>query len=487
MSPADNALNQFSSVVARWHASTHTTFYTLQCSPAPDFSSGLITITGSDTFTLLTSLTPGTTYYWRVNAVNSTGTSSWPMACAFTVTTITTPLAPQNFSATAGNGSVLLRWSSNSANNFLMYRIYGGTSQEPTTLIDSVMSVTDTVRSILGLTNGTEYYYRLTALNTLRVEGSYSAEVNVTPVLSVICQPASRNISLGRVAVAAFKDSVLLIVNAGTDSLIISSATCPKSTFSGRLSRLRVAPGATFFDTLRFVPAAIGDDSSVIVIVSNAATSPDTIKVNGTGTGAQLVCALKSFSLGTVLVGSVKDSAITIQNTGNDTLRISASVSSDTVFSLIPAVFSIAPGQSVVNTLRYKPLSVKKDSAAIIIASNKPFDTLTIIGSGQVTTGIIRAPVLPKMYSFSMTKNIGSSNKILFRYALPKASLVRLELYTLKGRKIGVLADKVQMPNYYALPFSIPNSGVYVCVFKASSVEDKSLGMTRKMTITFMK
>jgi len=98
-------------------------------------------------------------------------------------TEITTPAAPTNLTATAGDGQITLTWSPNAEADFLRYRIYGGTATAPTTQVDSTTGgINDTTRTITSLTNGTTYYYRLTAVDSAGNESGYSEEVSATPL-----------------------------------------------------------------------------------------------------------------------------------------------------------------------------------------------------------------------------------------------------------------------------------------------------------------
>ncbi len=104
----------------------------------------------------------------------------------FTVTVIdtTAPAAPQNLAAAAGNSEVTLTWSPNTDTDFFYYRIYGGTTASPTTLVDSTTilgGALDTTRTLTGLTNGTTYYYRVTAVDVNDNESDYSDEASATP------------------------------------------------------------------------------------------------------------------------------------------------------------------------------------------------------------------------------------------------------------------------------------------------------------------
>ncbi|MGD0037788.1 MAG: FG-GAP-like repeat-containing protein, partial [Bacteroidota bacterium] len=95
---------------------------------------------------------------------------------------ITTPAAPQNLIATAGDAQVLLKWKKNTETDFLKYRVYIGTDSVSVLLKDSTSSsISDTTRTITGLTNGTTYYFRVSALDSTRLESSKSIAVSATP------------------------------------------------------------------------------------------------------------------------------------------------------------------------------------------------------------------------------------------------------------------------------------------------------------------
>ncbi|MFQ6615865.1 MAG: FG-GAP-like repeat-containing protein [Fidelibacterota bacterium] len=94
------------------------------------------------------------------------------------------PAAPTNLAATPGSHQVTLTWTPNTESDFQRYRIYGGTSANPTTKVDSTTGgVNDTTKILTDLTNETIHYYRITAVATDGRESSYSNEVSVIPSL----------------------------------------------------------------------------------------------------------------------------------------------------------------------------------------------------------------------------------------------------------------------------------------------------------------
>ena len=95
----------------------------------------------------------------------------------------TPPAAPKNLQAATGDGRVTLIWTANTEADFLRYRIYGGTSPNPAAKIDSLEGLANTTKTITDLTNGTPYYFRITAVNTSLQESGFSNQASATPAL----------------------------------------------------------------------------------------------------------------------------------------------------------------------------------------------------------------------------------------------------------------------------------------------------------------
>src|SRR5207249_9850486 len=89
---------------------------------------GLYATIGNVTSYTNTGLASGHTYFYKVTAVNSAGTS--PQSDEASATTFSIPSAPQNLQATAGTGNVTLAWQapSNGGSPITNYKIYRSTS-----------------------------------------------------------------------------------------------------------------------------------------------------------------------------------------------------------------------------------------------------------------------------------------------------------------------------------------------------------------------
>ncbi|MFL5242206.1 MAG: fibronectin type III domain-containing protein [Gemmataceae bacterium] len=122
-------------------------------------------------------LVNGTTYYYEVSAVNPGGQS--PLSSEVSATPqVPAPGAPSSVAITAGDGQVSLFWTA--ASGATSYDVYRSTTQggEGATPLQTNVSLTSFTDS--GLTDGTTYYYEISAVNA-GGESPLSSEVSATP------------------------------------------------------------------------------------------------------------------------------------------------------------------------------------------------------------------------------------------------------------------------------------------------------------------
>ncbi|HME52483.1 MAG TPA: fibronectin type III domain-containing protein [Candidatus Lokiarchaeia archaeon] len=127
-----------------------------------------------------TSLANGQTYFYKVAAVNSKGTSMQSLEVNGVPATV--PTAPQTLSVSStGNGWIHLIWATpanNGGSVVTNYAIYRGTSSNGEVLLTTIgnlLMCNDT-----GLTNGQTYYYKVAAMNA-RGTSARSAETDGVP------------------------------------------------------------------------------------------------------------------------------------------------------------------------------------------------------------------------------------------------------------------------------------------------------------------
>ena len=125
----------------------------------------------------MTGLANGTSYVFRVAAVNGVGTGSYT-AQSSAVVPSATPGVPTSLSATAGNGQASLSWVAPASSGgsaitdySIQYSSNGGTSWSTF----SHTASTAVSSTVTGLANGTSYVFRVAAVNGVGT-GSYTAQ-----------------------------------------------------------------------------------------------------------------------------------------------------------------------------------------------------------------------------------------------------------------------------------------------------------------------
>src|SRR5439155_1182642 len=111
-----------------------------------------------------TGLTGGTTYFYKVRAVNSVGLS--PLSSEASATAITVSSAPQTLSL--HDALTIISWqapASNGGSAITGYKVYRSTSSGTETGYVSLGNVTSYTNT--GLTGGTTYFYKVRAVNSV--------------------------------------------------------------------------------------------------------------------------------------------------------------------------------------------------------------------------------------------------------------------------------------------------------------------------------
>lgn len=85
LTPANGTINVALNITLTWNSSPNTESYQLQVSTDPNFTTTVLNQSGITAISYnITGLLNNTTYYWRVNAINTGGTSSWSATWNFT-------------------------------------------------------------------------------------------------------------------------------------------------------------------------------------------------------------------------------------------------------------------------------------------------------------------------------------------------------------------------------------------------------------------
>ncbi|MCR8632216.1 fibronectin type III domain-containing protein [Paenibacillus radicis (ex Xue et al. 2023)] len=170
------AAAQNSQVILNWNAAAGAQSYTVKY--ATTSGGPYISVTGiaSNSHTV-TGLTNNTTYYFTVSAVNEVGPSGDVTEVQAKPVQSPPPLPPTGVKATASDAKVNVSWSA--VNGATSYNVKRSTDGQNFTAVATGVTATNYTNT--GLTNGTTYYYVVTAVN-IDGESVNSAAVSVAPV-----------------------------------------------------------------------------------------------------------------------------------------------------------------------------------------------------------------------------------------------------------------------------------------------------------------
>ncbi len=131
-----------------------------------------------------TGLVNGTAYTYAVVAKDASGNRSSAVTVSATPADTAPPAAPVGVAGAAADSKAILSWTPNTESDLAGYNVY----RDGTKVNDSLL--TGATRTDQGLTNGTEYSYRVTAVDVFGNESALSAAVTVTPAPGDSIAPA---------------------------------------------------------------------------------------------------------------------------------------------------------------------------------------------------------------------------------------------------------------------------------------------------------
>jgi hypothetical protein len=296
------------------------------------------------------------------------------------------PAAPKNLTITAGSGYVVLTWNKNIEADFLKYRIYMGTDSVTLALKDSsANSILDTTKIITGLTNGTKYYFRVSALNSVRLESGQSYAVSAIPVavLTPIISLSASTIVFGSINSGSTLTKSLLITNTGAATLTGTVFVTSNAGYSIDKTSISIAAGAKDSVMITFSPIAAQNYNATLTITHNAAGSPSVVTLSGTGitTPGNPLISLSQSNVLVVSIGNFASTAVgsvIVSNNGTAPLNGTLSYSGSSMLSVSPSTLNITAGS-------YNTIIVSISSVSIADGTYSGTITITHNASGSPT------------------------------------------------------------------------------------------------------
>jgi hypothetical protein len=198
----------------------------------------------------------------------------------------------------------------------------------------------------------------------------------------------------GQVCLGLFVDELLVLNNSGQCPLTVFAVQSNTADFlapSILNFPMVIAPGTSTTVPIRFQPTSVGFHGGSIRITSDDPASPRTVPVSGVAPAPRLALAIaNSGNFGRCCIGSFVDEPLTLANTGNCTLSVTAITSSAGSF-LVPEVFSlpltIEAGNALSLPLRFEPTALGPANATITVTSNDPASPKSIAVNGDAPSG----------------------------------------------------------------------------------------------------
>ncbi len=154
---------------------------TISSTSVLDISEGTVIINGNQTASIASFVAAGRiTGYGGAGQVFYDYDVTYPGKTTITAEQLTGPAVPTGLSAVAGDGFVSLDWADNTQGDWAGYRVYRSTTSGSygTALATGVL---DSIYVDNTVSNGTVYYYVVTAVDTSDDESAQSDEVSVIP------------------------------------------------------------------------------------------------------------------------------------------------------------------------------------------------------------------------------------------------------------------------------------------------------------------
>ncbi len=195
---------------------------------------------------------------------------------------------------------------------------------------------------------------------------------------------SSANVNFGSQPVGMANNAQLpvAIMNTGDAPLTISSISITGAN-SGDFSAVNPEPclaspisaGSFCAFEMQFAASVVGIEGAFLSVSDGAAGNPQVLALLGTGAGPLAVPSPTSISFGSVPVGTSQSQAITLRNTGNQTLLITNIAVAGNNIAQFPlsadtCPSSLAPGVSCGFSITFTPSATGTFSAAVNVTDN---------------------------------------------------------------------------------------------------------------------
>jgi uncharacterized repeat protein (TIGR01451 family) len=221
------------------------------------------------------------------------------------------------------------------------------------------------------------------------IDGTQTLPLTGTGINPAVSLSAS-SLDFGQQVVATTSQpKTITVTNAGTTSLTVRDVTA-SGDFAADATACTAQPvpaDQACVINVTFSPTATGSRSGTLTITSNAASSPDTVALTGTGVAPVITVTPGSLAFGTVPIGTISSPQnVTVTNSGTSGLNVTgATVSGPFAIAAdgCSGGSAIAPGESCQIGVQFAPSSTGPASGTLTIKSDGGTATVALSGSGS--------------------------------------------------------------------------------------------------------
>lgn len=193
-------------------------------------------------------------------------------------------------------------------------------------------------------------------------------------------------LTFGSVVVGSSTALLLTVTNPGDADLNLAATTSDDGQFIASPTSYTVAPGASRAVTVTFTPTATGAQAATLSLTHNAAGSPTTVALAGTGTAPSFSATPGSLDFGSVAIGASASLTVTVANAGTATLNVTSVTSSNGQYVPDIAAFTVAPGASQEVHLTFAPNAEGNSTGVLTLAHNAAGSPSSVAMSGSGTS-----------------------------------------------------------------------------------------------------
>ncbi|MGC1684086.1 MAG: choice-of-anchor D domain-containing protein [Candidatus Acidiferrales bacterium] len=220
-------------------------------------------------------------------------------------------------------------------------------------------------------------------------------------------------ITFGSITDGTKTSQSVTLTNTGTEAANISAATISGAGLSiVGTAPTKIAAGASATIQIQFAPETPGAVTGALSIASDSSNPQMSVGLTGTGSGPLFSISPASLTFTNVIAGQTTSKPVTISNSGNAPLTLSAAKVSGTGFSTngLSATASITAGQSMTFNVVFTPPAAATDSGTISFTDNVPGPPQALALSGTAIASTATLTTNPAVITFANTA-VGATSK----------------------------------------------------------------------------